>query len=332
MNRISIILPVHNGGEFVKQCVSSILNQTYGFFNLIVLDNYSNDGTKEWIETLHSDKITIYPSETLLPIDENWARVTMIPTCEYITLIGHDDILKPNYLEVMNDLIDKHPDASLYQTHFNYIDDKGATIRTCRPMAEIENGKEFLQTILTNSIDIMGTGFLMKASDYKKIGGIPVYPYFLYADFELWQSLTEISYKVTSQKTCFDFRLHQSATARANDMMLQASFLHYVDYLIRIKNTHPVYCEVFDKYSSSFITYHCKGLSHRMLRLPLRERGNNKVTDFVKKCRAKLMELSPNGNSIHGFSIRVAIIIDSNAFTRQLFLWFKKIRPKPILH
>lgn len=325
-------MPVHNGGEYVKKCVNSILSQRYEAFNLLVLDNCSDDGTKEWIESLQNDKIIIHPSTMLLPIEKNWARANTVPTYEYITLIGHDDVLKPGYLAEMNALIGKHPSASLYQTHFNYIDENGAIVRPCRPMAQIEDGKAFLKTILTNSVDIMGTGFLMRASDYKRIGGIPVYPYFLYADFELWQTLTGISYKATSSKNCFDFRLHQSATAKANDRMLQTSFFHYIDYLKRVKETHPDYQEVFENFAAGFITNYCKGLSHRMLRIPLKDRDNKKVSDFVKECSQKLQLLSQKNNqAVYIFSIRVAIFIDSNGFTRQLFLWFKKIVKKPVL-
>ena len=51
MNRYSIILPVYNGGEYFKECVFSILSQTYACFDLHVLDNHSTDGSSEWIKT-----------------------------------------------------------------------------------------------------------------------------------------------------------------------------------------------------------------------------------------------------------------------------------------
>jgi len=281
---------------------------------------------------LRHDNIIIHPSATLLPIDQNWARIVSTSTYEYITLIGHDDVLKPDYLAVMNELIDKYPAASLYQTHFNFIDNNGKVIRECKPMPEIEDGKDFLRSILTNVVDIMGTGFLMKATDYKRIGGIPQYPYFLYADFELWQSMAEISFMATSPKICFDYRVHQSSSKRADDMMLQVSFFHFIDYLIRLKKDHPSYEPVFEEYALTFMTNSCKGLAHRMLRTPLKERQHKKVKEFVRKCNEYLAILSPKDHqSINILSIRAAIFIDSNSFTRQLFLWFKKIVKKPIL-
>src|SRR5258708_17690386 len=116
LNKYSIILPVRNGGEYVKECVKSILSQTYPHFNLLVLDNCSTDGTLEWILSLQDKRIIIYPSKAPLNIEQNWARIASVPKNEFMTCIGHDDILLPGYLEEMNSLIQKHPGASLYQT------------------------------------------------------------------------------------------------------------------------------------------------------------------------------------------------------------------------
>ena len=77
----------------MKECVSSILAQTLGDFQLQVLDNCSTDGTVAYIQSLNDERITIYPAERPLTIEENWARITTIPKSEFITLIGHDDVL-----------------------------------------------------------------------------------------------------------------------------------------------------------------------------------------------------------------------------------------------
>jgi glycosyltransferase involved in cell wall biosynthesis len=222
--KYSIVLPVRNGGEYVKECVYSVLSQTLNNFNLHVLDNCSTDETLEWIGSLKDDRIKVFSSEKPLTIEENWARAVSIPKNEFLTIIGHDDVLARNYLSVMDELISKHPDASLYQTHFSYIDSKGKKIGDCKHMKEIETDKNFLTSVLTKNIDIMGTGFMMRSKDYDALGGIPAYPNLLFADFELWLNLTRISYKATSLQNCFSFRLHQSTTSVSPDVKLHKAF------------------------------------------------------------------------------------------------------------
>src|SRR5688572_11626247 len=125
MAKYSVILPLRNGGEYLKLCVNSILAQTLNDFNLVVLDNQSTDGSVEWLEQLNDSRIIVHKSESSLTIEENWGRIKDIQKNEFITLIGHDDILYPNYLAEMDMLIRKHPAAGIYQAHFLYINDKG---------------------------------------------------------------------------------------------------------------------------------------------------------------------------------------------------------------
>ena len=66
MAKYSIILPVRNGGHYVKICVDSILAQTYTDFNFIVLDNCSTDGTLEWLLSLNDSRIKVIPSQKSL--------------------------------------------------------------------------------------------------------------------------------------------------------------------------------------------------------------------------------------------------------------------------
>ena len=112
MARFSIILPVRNGGDYFKLCVQSVLQQSLPDFNLHVLENNSSDDTLQWITSLSDKRIIIHHSPTSLLIEENWSRVLSIPKNEFITLIGHDDILYSDYLETMDQLIKLHPGAS----------------------------------------------------------------------------------------------------------------------------------------------------------------------------------------------------------------------------
>src|SRR5690606_36974692 len=142
-----------------------------------------------------------------------------------ITLIGHDDMLDAHYLETMDELIGEHPNASLYQTHFRFIDSQGSLIRRCKPMDEVQSASEFVAFVLANSIDTMGTGFMMRSSDYDAEGGIQTsYPNLLFADFHLFINLTRLSYKATSLKECFAFRLHRSTTTLSGDNPYQEAY------------------------------------------------------------------------------------------------------------
>lgn len=333
IHRYSIILPVKNGGDYLKECVHSILSQSFADFNLDILDNNSDDGTLQWVTSLKDERIRLYPSEISLSIEENWGRIVSVPKNEFMMMIGHDDILDKEYLSVINKLIQKHPAASLYQTHFRYIDAKGSTIRHCKPMDEIQSASEFLASFLANTIDTMGTGFMMRSSDYNSFGGIPFYPNLLFADFELWIRLAAKSYKATATEECFGFRLHQSATTKSPDIKFHIAFAQFIKFLMDLKSKSDDFDRTIEKYCLDFIRFYCKGLSHRLLRTTRSKRNGLTVSSFLRSCKDYADMLAPQNNfhPCDTYSVKLAKQIDSNFFTRSIFLLFKKIRSKPIL-
>lgn len=333
MPKYSIILPVRNGGHYLKECLSSILSQSLPDFNLHILENFSTDDTKNYIESLNDERVSIHPAGKPLSIEENWSRILEIPKEEFITLIGHDDILDKHYLASMDSLIKEHPDASLYQAHFRYIDSGGKTIRACKPMDEIQSAGEFLGFFLCSMIDVMGTGFMMRSVDYDKLGGIPtVYPNLLFADFELMINLTKRSYKATSHEEAFAFRLHQSMTTTSSDIRFHTAYKKFVEYLEYLKSNDPEMDSIIRRYALNFIRYYTKGLSHRLLRTPRKERNGQSVAEFLSLSKSYADRLVEGNDYDPGneFSIKLAKQIDSNSLFRGMFLAFKKFRSKPV--
>jgi hypothetical protein len=239
----------------------------------------------------------------------------------------------PGYLKVMDALINKFPDATLYQAHFRYINATGKNIRSCKPMKEREDGPEFLESILQNKIDIVGTGFMMRSKDYDEAGGIPIfYPNLLFADFALWLNLTGKNYKATASDEGFYFRLHQSTTSVSSDIKYQLAFEKFIHFLDRLKLKSDAYRKVILENSNAFILFYCRSLSHRILRTPKENRKDLSVNSILKKAKEYSTVLTGNEINPSSYSsINIARFIDSNFLTRNIFLLFKKIYNNPLL-
>jgi glycosyltransferase involved in cell wall biosynthesis len=331
--KFSIVLPVRNGGEYVKNCVKSILTQTVTDFTLEVLDNCSTDGTLQWLESLTDERIRIYPSDKPLTIEENWGRITTIKKNEFMTFIGHDDLFDSNYLAVMNQLIDKYPDASVYQVHFRYINSKGDKIRSSRPLAETQSEAGFLAFFLCNMSEL-SIGQVVRSVDYDSINGIPAYPNLLFADLELWIRLIHKSYRATSIDECCSYRIHSHSTTNSSSALkYYHAFMQLLDFFIELKSNDRNYEQVFSKYGLEFFKSYCQTIAHHLLRIPKSKRESITVKNFVALYKKTVDILVPDNGwePSKKFSIRLAQHIDSNFLTRTLFLIFKKIYSKPIL-
>jgi len=331
--KFSIIIPTYNSLKWIEESVNSVLCQSLNDFELIIVDSGSTDNTLNWISLLHDKRIKIYSTDKKLSIEENWSRIKEIPKKEFMTILGHDDILYPDYLATMDNLINQHPDASLYQSHFQFIDSSGKIIRSCRSMNEIETGSGFLQSVLLNKIDITGTGFMMRSKDFDLIGGVPVYPNLLFSDFQLWIEAVRIKGKVAiSKETTFAYRRHASVAGTSDDKIYANAFKQFIRYLLKLKSEDKKMANIINDNGIEFINNFCRGTVHRMLRVSFNQRRS--VNDFIDICKNCADELIP-GNDYHPektFSIRLAKIIDSNALTRSLFLNFKKIYKTPVLN
>lgn len=331
MPQFSIILPVRNGSNYIRECISSILSQTYTSFELLILENASTDNTVEIINSFGDERIKIIPAERPLTIEENWARAVEIPKAEYMTLIGHDDILQPNFLEIINGLIKTHPDATLYHTHFSFIDSKGKVIRACKPMPQKLELYQLLEGFLKNTIDSMGTGYVMRSVDYNTIGGIPVkYPGLLFADFDLWLQLTALSYETISAENCFSFRLHQSITSTSADTRLHNALEIYTDSLNDLKTKDKRVAAVINKHGAQLFMRFAVSYSHRILRTPKNKRGNVSVKNFVNFVKQLAEKLGvENFQPEKDKNIMLAKMIDSSRLLSSLFLFMKKLYGKP---
>jgi glycosyltransferase involved in cell wall biosynthesis len=208
LTKFSVVLPVRNGWPYVQQCVDSILAQSYPHFDLIVLDNQSTDNTVPWLKSLTDSRIRLYGSSAPLSIVDSWARAVSVAKHEYMTLIGHDDLLDPNFLEVTNRLTEVYPDAKLYQTGSRFIDSDTKTIRSCHRVPERETPAQYLEGRLTFRRDITGTGVVMRSADYDRLGGIPHFERLFFADDALWLSLMEGGYKACEPSELFAIRMH----------------------------------------------------------------------------------------------------------------------------
>jgi hypothetical protein len=250
-----------------------------------------------------------------------------------MTCIGHDDLLLPGYLQEMKTLIEKYPQASLYQTQFTFIDWQGKPIRPCRPIPPTLSGEELLERILTRQIDINGTGYMLRSKDYEAAGGIPLYPNLLFADFALWVDIARMSGMVASPANCFSYRLHQSMTASSADDKIQAAFGYCIDYLLRLKQQSAAARAVINAHGAAFIATYCSSYAHRLLRKPAALRQGVTVNGWVQQCREYADKLIDNNTfdpaALPG--VRMAKLVDATALGRKLFLLFKKIYSKPVL-
>jgi glycosyltransferase involved in cell wall biosynthesis len=118
--KFSVLLPTRNGGRFLGNCLSSILEDPYPDMDLIVSDNANTDGTPEVISAFSKDKrLKVLRLEKAVSVTDNWNHALGASTGDYILMLGDDDCLLPGYFKRMEEILNKYnnPDCVTYNAY-----------------------------------------------------------------------------------------------------------------------------------------------------------------------------------------------------------------------
>jgi glycosyltransferase involved in cell wall biosynthesis len=100
--KVSVIIPSHNYGRFLTEAVESVLAQTLQPDSILIVDDGSEDDTKEIgskYQSLYPELIRFHRSEENLGIVETFNRSVASTHSDYICVLGADNRLASNYLE-----------------------------------------------------------------------------------------------------------------------------------------------------------------------------------------------------------------------------------------
>lgn len=97
--KVSIIIVNYNGKHLLKDCLDSVLKQSFNDFELILVDNGSTDGSVDYVVTHYSDeRIKMALSKTNLGFSGGNNLGYKYATGEYIVLLNNDTVVDKNWL------------------------------------------------------------------------------------------------------------------------------------------------------------------------------------------------------------------------------------------
>jgi len=126
--KITVGIPVYNRKTKIKACIDSVLNQEISEndqFSVLVVDNNSNDGTKEILKSYETNnKVEIVYNEENLGMAGNWTKVFNVADSEYIFLLHSDDLLNKGTLHKVFDFLNTNPDCDFGFGNVDIVSDK----------------------------------------------------------------------------------------------------------------------------------------------------------------------------------------------------------------
>jgi len=139
-NKISVILPVYNGGRFVGKSIESVLNQSYKNIELIIVNDCSTDNTQEVISdyATKDDRIKIYNNAINRKLPGTLNNGFTHATGEYLTWTSDDNTYHLDALEKMARVLDNNSKIELVYADFSICDMDGNLIKEVKEGAPEE--------------------------------------------------------------------------------------------------------------------------------------------------------------------------------------------------
>ncbi|MEI8046634.1 MAG: glycosyltransferase [Bacteroidota bacterium] len=114
---VSIISPTYNHQNYIKDCIKSVLAQTYSNWEMIIIDDGSTDGTFAVAMEYSKKDIRIKPFTQknigIFRLGESYNFALSKCTGKYIAILECDDVWLPEKLSIQIDALEKHPECIL---------------------------------------------------------------------------------------------------------------------------------------------------------------------------------------------------------------------------
>jgi glycosyltransferase involved in cell wall biosynthesis len=190
---ISVLLPVYNGGEYLRQSLESVLNQEFRQFEILIIDDCSTDGSSGYLRNIRDQRISLFRNEQNRGLFFNLNFLVAQSKSPLIKLWAQDDIMYANCLSCFVDFFNKYPQIGFCYSGQDIIDGHGVM----RENNKVDNTPTIISTELhariayyTGSIAGNIANVCINKSALDKVGPFNEQMK-ISADFDMWVRLAK---------------------------------------------------------------------------------------------------------------------------------------------
>lgn len=118
---VTVVIPCYNDGAYVKKAVESVLSQTYSNFTIFIVDDGSNQDTKDVLSTISHEKIKVHYQVNKGVSNARNQAIEMSDT-KYILTLDADDYFEPTFLEKAIDILEANEPIGIVASHYNIVE------------------------------------------------------------------------------------------------------------------------------------------------------------------------------------------------------------------
>lgn len=173
MPKFTVFIPAFKT-QFLSDCISSVLGQTYSDFELIIINDKSPEPVSDIVAGFSDNRIRYYENSENIggkSLVDNWNKGLSLAKGEYISLIGDDDLLSHEYLETFDATIQTHPDVDVFHSRSVIINHQSEPVHVTPSLPRLENVYDAIYARMWEYREQFIGDFVYKTEALKAKGG-----------------------------------------------------------------------------------------------------------------------------------------------------------------
>ena len=225
--KVSVVMSVYNSEKYLKSAIESILAQTFSDFELIIINDKSQDSSLAIMKSFQEQdpRVIILNNESNIGLTKSLNRGLSVAHGEYIARMDADDISVPERLEKQVRFLDEHPNYSFVSCIARYINENGEV----EQMRMFPETNEEIYEMMPKVDAVMHPGVMFRKKDIEKIGNY-CEDFRVVQDYDLWFRGMAAGYKFYNiQEPLVLFRKNESYNSR------KSTAYRVIDFKVRLK-------------------------------------------------------------------------------------------------
>lgn len=163
--RFTVIIPTRERSDVLRYCLDTVSAQKYDQLTIIVSDNFSQDNTRQVVESFHDARIKYINTGKRLSMSHNYEFALRHVTDGWVTVVGDDDGLLPGALNTVADVIARTGCQAVMSDVCRYNwpgthDNEDCLVVPLRQGIEIRSARTWLGKVLRGETGYMDLPFL----------------------------------------------------------------------------------------------------------------------------------------------------------------------------
>ena len=218
---VTVLMSVYNGQQYLSEAIESVLHQTYGDFEFIIVDDGSADASGDILRTYaaQDSRVVLLRHEHNMGLTKSLNEGLSIAQGVYLARQDADDVSLPGRFEKQVTYLDAHPAVGLLGTAYSVINESGKCLATHRhPQV---NTEILWQMLFHNAF--CHTSMMWRRNLFEPGGGWYDERLLYSQDYELWVRLMQTTTGANLDLPLVAWRQHDAnidATSRIQQQEL----------------------------------------------------------------------------------------------------------------